>query len=58
MTGPLPDFDNPWPDMEYELSVDNALRGNLGFVFHPAIRRLLKKLRNPYFSGDTGGEYP
>jgi HK97 family phage major capsid protein len=56
--GGLPDFVNPWPDMEYELSIDKALRGKLGFLFHPAIRRLLKKLRNPYFSGDTGGEYP
>ncbi|MFA5381799.1 MAG: phage major capsid protein [Candidatus Micrarchaeia archaeon] len=57
-SGAVPDFVNPWPDMEYELSVDKALRGKLGFIFHPAIKRVLKKLRNPYFSGDTGGEYP
>ena len=57
-SGAVPDFVNPWPDMEYELSVDNALRGKLGFIFHPAIKRALKKLRNPYYSGDTGGEYP
>jgi HK97 family phage major capsid protein len=56
--GAVPDFVNPWPDMEYELSIDKALRGKLGFIFHPAIKRVLKKLRNPYFSGDTGGEYP
>jgi len=56
--GAVPDWTTPWPDMEYELAVDNALRGRLGFVFHPAIKRVLKKLRNPYFSGDTGGEYP
>jgi len=56
--GALPNFINPWPDMEYELAVDNALRGKLGFVFHPKIKKVLKKLRNPYFSGDTGGEYP
>jgi HK97 family phage major capsid protein len=57
-SGALPDWVHPWPDMEYELSLDNALRGKLGYVFHPAIRRTLKKLRNPYYSGDTGGEYP
>jgi len=56
--GAVPDFVNPWPDMEYELSIDKALRGKLGFLFHPAIKKALKKLRNPYFSGDTGGEYP
>lgn len=57
-SGAVPDFVNPWPDMRYQLSVDNALRGRLGFVFHPAIHNVLMKLRNPYFSGDTGGEYP
>ncbi len=56
--GSTPDWVNPWPDMEYELAVDHALRGRLGYVFHPAIKRVLKKLRNPYYSGDTGGEYP
>lgn len=57
-SGAVPDWQNPWVDMEYELSVDNALRGKLGYIFHPAIKRALKKLRNPYYSGDTGGEYP
>ena len=37
--------------------MNNALRGNLGFVFHPAIRRLLKKLKIAQFSNDAGGEY-
>ena len=54
--GGLPDFDT-FTDMEYEVSVNNALRGNLGFVFHPAIRRLLKKLKIKQFTGDTSGEY-
>jgi len=55
-SGDLPDF-NTFTDMEYEVSVNNALRGNLGFVFHPAIRRLLKKLKIKQFTGDTSGEY-
>jgi HK97 family phage major capsid protein len=54
--GGLPNFDT-FTDMEYEVSVKNALRGNLGFVFHPAIRRLLKKLKIAQFSTDAGGEY-
>jgi len=54
--GGLTDFDT-FTDMEYELSVDNALRGKLGFVFHPAIRRRLKKLKIAQFSGDLSGEY-
>jgi HK97 family phage major capsid protein len=54
--GGLADFDT-FTDMEYELSVDNALRGKLGFVFHPAIRRRLKKLKIAQFSGDLSGEY-
>lgn len=56
--GAVPDFQNPFVDMEGELADANALRGRLGYVFHPKILRVLKKLRNPYFSGDTGGEYP
>jgi len=44
-------------DMEYELASDNALRGNLGFVFHPAIRRKLLKLKVAQYSGDTAGAY-
>lgn len=44
-------------DMEYELAVDNAMRGKTGFVFHPAIKRNIKKLKVAQYSGDTGGEY-
>ena len=44
-------------DMEYELAVDNALRGKLGFVFHPCVKRSLSKLKVAQFSGDSGGEY-
>jgi len=44
-------------DMEYELAVDNALRGKLGFVFHPCVKRSLSKLKVAQFSGDTGGDY-
>lgn len=43
-------------DMSYELAVDNALKGKLGYVFHPAIKRLLRKLKITNFSGDTGSE--
>ena len=57
-SGAVPDFVHPWPDMRYELGVDNALRGKLGYVFHMAIHNALMKLRNPYYSGDPGGEYP
>jgi HK97 family phage major capsid protein len=56
--GAVPDFSNPFTDMEGELADAKALRGSLGYIFHPKILRVLKKLRNPYFSGDTGGEYP
>jgi len=49
-------FDN-LIDMEYELAADNALRGNLGYVFHPAIRRKLLKLKVAQYSGDTAGAY-
>jgi HK97 family phage major capsid protein len=44
-------------DMEYELAVDNALRGTLGYIFHPAIRRKLLKLKVAQFSGDAAGAY-
>lgn len=56
--GAVPDFTDPFVDMEGELEDNNALQGSLGFLFSPKIRRVLKKQRNPYFSGDTGGEYP
>ena len=44
-------------DMEYELAVDNALRGKLGYVFHPCIRRNLLKKKYPFYSGQTDGVY-
>jgi HK97 family phage major capsid protein len=44
-------------DMVYELAVDNALRGKLGFIFHHAVRRALRKAKIPQFSEDAGG-YP
>lgn len=44
-------------NMEYELALDNALKGKLGFVFHPAIKRALLKTKTAQYSGDTGGTY-
>ncbi len=44
-------------DMEYELAADNALRGKLGFIFHPCIRRNLLKRKVAQYSGDTAGAY-
>jgi HK97 family phage major capsid protein len=48
---------DPFIDMAYEVEVDNALRGKLGYIFHPGVRRALRKLRVPAWSGDTGGDY-
>jgi HK97 family phage major capsid protein len=42
-------------DMAYELDADNALQGRLGFVFHPTVRRTLRKMKTPQWSGDSGG---
>lgn len=44
-------------DMEYALAEDNALRGKLGYIFHPALRRKLLKLRVAQYSGQTDGAY-
>jgi HK97 family phage major capsid protein len=44
-------------DMEYTLAEDNALRGKLGFIFHPSIRRNLLKRKVARYSGDTSGDY-
>lgn len=44
-------------DMEYELAADNALRGKLGYIFHPCIRRNLLKRKVAQYSGDTAGAY-
>jgi HK97 family phage major capsid protein len=43
--------------MEYELAVDNALDGKLGYIFHPCIRRNLLKKKIPNYSGQTDGTY-
>jgi HK97 family phage major capsid protein len=51
-----PNFDLFY-DMEYELAMDNALKGKLGYVFNPCVKRSLSKLKVAQFSGDTGGEY-
>jgi HK97 family phage major capsid protein len=51
-----PNFDLFY-EMEYELAIDNALRGKLGFVFHPCVKRSISKLKVAQYSGDTGGEY-
>jgi HK97 family phage major capsid protein len=44
-------------DMEYELAADNALRGKLGFIFHPCVRRNLLKRKVAQYTGDTAGAY-
>jgi HK97 family phage major capsid protein len=43
--------------MEGKLDDANALKGRLGFVMHPKVKRLLKRERIAQFSGDTGGAY-
>jgi len=54
--GGAPNFDHLY-DMQYELQKDNAYRGNLGYIFHPATRRRLVKTKVAQFSTDTSGEY-
>lgn len=54
--GGAPTFDLLY-DMQYELQVDNAFRGKMGFCFHPATRRRLLKTKVAQFSADTGGDY-
>lgn len=54
--GGAPTFDLLY-DMQYELQHDNAYRGNLGYVFHPATRRRLVKTKVAQYSTDTGGDY-
>lgn len=44
-------------DMEYELAAANSLRGKLGYIFHPSIRRNLLKRKVAQYSGDTAGSY-
>jgi HK97 family phage major capsid protein len=40
-------------DMEYELAADNALRGKLGYIFHPCIRRNLLKRKVDHYTGQS-----
>jgi HK97 family phage major capsid protein len=54
--GGAPNFDHLY-DMQYELQKDNAYRGNLGYIFHPATRRRLVKTKVAQFLTDTSGEY-
>jgi HK97 family phage major capsid protein len=56
LSAAVPTFDS-LINMEYEVEVDNALRGKLGFVFHPAIKRTLIKKKVAQYSGDTKGMY-
>lgn len=44
-------------DLEYAVEEQNALFGNLAYIWHPSIRRNLQKLKVAQFTGDTGGEY-
>jgi HK97 family phage major capsid protein len=44
-------------DMEGSLEDANALRGNLGYIMHPKIKRRLKKSKVAQYSGDTMGQY-
>ena len=44
-------------DMQYELQKDNAYRGKLGYVFHPAVKRTLVKMKVAQFTGDSNGMY-
>ena len=54
--GDTPNFDTLM-NIAYEVEVDHALYGSLGFVFHPAIRKILSQLKVAQYSGDTSGEY-
>jgi HK97 family phage major capsid protein len=54
--GAVPDWDTFF-DMEYELEKDDTLVGNLAYVFHPAIKRILYKSKALQYSGDTAGMY-
>ena len=43
--------------MEGKLEDANALRGRLGYITHPKIKRLLKRIRIAQYSAQTDGEY-
>lgn len=44
-------------DMEYQLAQANALRGNLGFLFHPTLRRAIAKIRVDQGGGAQDGQF-
>ena len=44
-------------DMEYQLAQANALEGNLGFLFHPTLRRALAKIRVDQGGGASTGQF-
>jgi len=44
-------------EMEGKLEDANALRGRLGIAWHGKVKRKLKKMRIPQYSGDSGGQY-
>jgi HK97 family phage major capsid protein len=44
-------------EMQYQLQLDNAFTGNLGYIFHPTTRKNLLKQKVAQYSGDTSGEY-
>lgn len=41
-------------EMEDVLAQANALQGNLGFAFNPTVRKILRKIKIPHYSGDAG----
>lgn len=44
-------------DMEFQLAQANSLRGNLGFLFHPTLRRALAKIRVDQGGGAANGQF-
>jgi HK97 family phage major capsid protein len=44
-------------DMQYELQLDNAFTGKLGYIFHPVTRRNLLQTKVAQYSGQTDGDY-
>lgn len=44
-------------DMEYQLAQANALRGRLGYLFHPTLRRAMAKIRIDNGGGAGTGQF-
>lgn len=44
-------------EMEGKLEDNYALLGNLGYIFHGKVKRILKKSKVAQFSGDAAGQY-